>query len=252
IHWSQPEILLYDDDPFIRMSYPDLIEEDGQYFITETQKNVGRVHAIPQPLLDGLFGQFENRSVARDGLALDLPGDQPLPQTVPMPALPEFHTRDGKQPDYRGKDMRAGFSLDFRLQLDSLAPGQTILDSRDDAGSGILVATTDTETVRITMNDGRQESCWDCDRNLLQPGQLHHVGITVDGGPKIVTFIVDGVLCDGGDLRQFGWGRFSPTLRAPNGADTLRIAPAVRSLRLYTRALRTSEMAGNYRASAGQ
>lgn len=27
IQWSQPEILLYDDDPLVRMSYPDLIEE---------------------------------------------------------------------------------------------------------------------------------------------------------------------------------------------------------------------------------
>ena len=28
IRWSQPEIVLYDDDPYIRMSYPDLVEEE--------------------------------------------------------------------------------------------------------------------------------------------------------------------------------------------------------------------------------
>lgn len=38
IEWSQPEILLYDDDPLIRMSYPDLVEDNGKYYITETQK----------------------------------------------------------------------------------------------------------------------------------------------------------------------------------------------------------------------
>jgi hypothetical protein len=53
ICWSQPNILLYDDDPFIRMSYPDLVEENGRFYVTETQKNVGRVHEIPKPLLDG-------------------------------------------------------------------------------------------------------------------------------------------------------------------------------------------------------
>jgi hypothetical protein len=76
----------------------------------------------------------------------------------------------------------------------------------------------------------------------------HHVVITVDGGPKIITFVVDGVLCDGGDQRQFGWGRFSPTLRTPNGAATAKVASAVRSLRFYNRVLRTSEAVGNYRA----
>jgi hypothetical protein len=25
LEWSQPELLLYDDDPYIRMSYPDLV-----------------------------------------------------------------------------------------------------------------------------------------------------------------------------------------------------------------------------------
>ena len=42
IQWSEPEIVLYDDDPYIRMSYPDLVEEDGQYYLTETQKDVAR------------------------------------------------------------------------------------------------------------------------------------------------------------------------------------------------------------------
>ena len=42
IRWSQPEIALYDDDPFIRMSYPDLVEEGGKYYLTETQKDLGQ------------------------------------------------------------------------------------------------------------------------------------------------------------------------------------------------------------------
>jgi hypothetical protein len=70
----------------------------------------------------------------------------------------------------------------------------------------------------------------------------------VDGGPKIITFMVDGVLCDGGTERQFGWGRFSPHLRSLNGAGKVKVDSAVRSLRVYSRALRTSEAVGNFRA----
>jgi hypothetical protein len=248
IEWSQPEILLYDDDPYIRMSYPDLVEDGGRFYVTETQKNIGRVHEIPQPLLDGLFHQWDNRTVAKPGLVLDLPAGQPLPGETPMPKLPEFLARDNKRADHGGKDLRAGFSLDLWLTLDSLQSGQIVLDNRDAADQGILVSTAESAAMAIRLHDGRQQVCWDSDREVLQAGKRHHVVITVDGGPKIITFVVDGVLCDGGDQRQFGWGRYSPTLRTPHGADTLRIAPAVQSLRLYSRPLRTSEAVGNYRA----
>jgi hypothetical protein len=248
IEWSQPEILLYDDDPYIRMSYPDLVEDGGRFYVTETQKSVGRVHEIPKPLLDGLFGQWNNRRMATHGLALTLPAGQPMPKEAPMPKLPEFNQRDTTRADHGGKDLRAGFSLDVWLTLDSLAPRQALLDSRDATGKGILVSTTEAGTLRIALNDGRQEASWASDRGAIDPGPPQHVVITVDGGPKIITFIVNGVLCDGGDERQFGWGRFSPTLRAPNGAATLQIAKPVQSLRLYLRALRTSEAVANFHA----
>jgi hypothetical protein len=75
----------------------------------------------------------------------------------------------------------------------------------------------------------------------------------VDGGPKIITWVIDGVLNDGGEQRQFGWGRFSPTFRDANGAAQLRLPQkgAIQRLRIYSRALRTSEAVGNYRAGVG-
>jgi hypothetical protein len=246
IVWSQPEILLYDDDPFIRMSYPDLVEQGGTFYVTETQKTVGRVHEISNALVDGLFNQFDNRSITTNRLALNL--RQPIPAEAKMPVLPEFNQRDTKSEDQRGKDLRAGFSLDFWLTLDSLAAGQALLDSRTGEGKGILVSTTASGTLRLTLNDGRQEASWQSDQGALQPGKPQHVVITVDGGPKIITFVVNGVLCDGGDERQFGWGRYSPTLRTPNGAAMAKVAPAVQSLRIYARALRTSEAVGHFRA----
>ncbi len=244
IEWSQPEILLYDDDPYIRMSYPDLVEEaDGRFFVTETQKSVGRVHEIPRPLLDGLFGQFTNRVVATNGLLCAVAGG-----AVAMPKLPALHRRDGKAADQRGLDLRAGCSLEFHLDEAASAPGAVWLDSRDATGAGLLVSVVESGRVALVLSDGRQQAGWSSDRWERPP---RHVVITVDGGPKIITFVVDGVLCDGGDERPFGWGRYSPTLRTPNGAETARVDPAVRRLRIYGRALRTSEAVGNYRAAGG-
>ncbi len=33
IAWSEPEILLYDDDLTVRMSYPDFVEDGGRYLL---------------------------------------------------------------------------------------------------------------------------------------------------------------------------------------------------------------------------
>ena len=70
IRWSQPEIVLYDDDPLIRISYPDLIQDGDKHFLTETQKDIARVHEIDRRLLDGLWLQFESAQIATDGLLL--------------------------------------------------------------------------------------------------------------------------------------------------------------------------------------
>ncbi|MGE5531638.1 MAG: sialidase family protein [Bacteroidota bacterium] len=284
ILWSQPEIILYDDDTMVRMSYPDLVEDDGRYFVTETQKDIARVHELDPALLEGLWGQFERAEVAREGLVVEWnptqAGETPAPPggitAFAMPKLPMFLTRDGSRADYGTHDLRQGLALDLWLQLQTLEAGQVLVDTRvfcrarartapstksagETAGgaqvpalqseaAGIALVTTDRGTVEVILNDGRTENRWDCDPGTIEAGVLHHLVVSVDGGPKIITFVVDGKLCDGGEARQFGWGRFSPNLRTPEGGNTLRLAPQVKNLRLYGRSLKTSEAISNYHA----
>ena len=250
IQWSQPEIVLYDDDPYIRMSYPDLVEDGGQYFLTETQKEIARVHAVDADLLAGLWRQFDaEQQVARDGILLELEGD--LPEDTQMPALPVFSQRDPRPP-FGTEDLRRGFSVELWVVFDALAEGQVLLDGRTENGQGMSLRTSGHGTVEITLDDGRTRNRWDCDPGMLEPDRLHHVVVTVDAGPKIITFVVDGKLCDGGDCRQFGWGRFSRDLRHANGSTAVRVGPSlkgeIRCLRIYGRAPRTSEVVGNFRA----
>ena len=246
ILWTQPEIILYDDDPYLRMSYPDLVEDGGRYYVTETQKDVARVHELDPALLEGLWGQFERAEVTREGLLLDVAGGET--RETPLPALPALSRRDYRRADHGTLDLRAGFALDLWFSLPDLAAGRVLADGRDDFGAGLALVTTDRGTVEIVLNDGRTENRWDCDPGLLTPGKLHHLVASIDGGPKVITFVVDGRLCDGGEGRQFGWGRYSPHLRTPQGSGVLRLCEAVRHLRLYGRYLRTSEAISNYRA----
>ena len=253
IHWSQPEIVLYDTDPKNclfdsktglpgpggGMSYPDLIEQHGRYWITETQKTLARVHPIDPTLLDDLWNQGSVKTVSDKGLVLDLDAEAVRKGDAEMPPLPSL-AKGG------------GFSIDFWIRRNVSASGQIVLDSRDDQGRGIEVTTGDHNTLRIDMNDGRNSGFWSCDRDLVAPGDWHHVAIIVDGGPNVISMVVDGVLCDGGQTSTYGWGRIAPELGDVRGSDRLRIATSfegeLKRLRVYNRYLRTSEAIANFHA----
>jgi len=276
IQWSQPEIGLYDDDPYIRMSYPDMVQEGGRTLLTETQKDKATIHEIAPELLEAMWNQFSSAEVAQEGLIVELPkAGTAMPATAPMPRLPTFLERDRDRADYGTRDLRQGFSVELWFRLDLLKPGQILLDNRSANGQGFCLRTTDRGTIEIVLNDGRTENRWDCDPGIVQVGKTHHLVAVIDGGPRIISFIVDGQFNDGGAFRQFGWGHYSPNLRevnaspvpAPGMSDErepterpshkgrtqmLRIGPdlegKILSVRLYGRYLTTSEAIGNYRA----
>jgi hypothetical protein len=250
LYWSEPEVLLYDDDPNVRMSYPDLIEETingrHRYFITETQKTTARVHELDPTLLEGLWRQFDQRSITRSGLVLDLTSAQTKPgAALALPPLPNLATG-------------AGFTIEGWVRWQELSPGQVLFDARDSQGKGLALQLSDRFTLKLIMNDGTRESSWDSDpgtvAGTLKTNVWQHFAVIVDGGPKLISFVIDGVLNDGGATRQFGWGRFSPALADVNGLSSARLAPdlygEVRAFRIYNRALRTSEAVSNFRAEA--
>ena len=240
IHWSQPELVLYDSDPGTRISYPDFLEDGDRAFLLTTDKTLARVHEVDPDLLDMLWRQLELAELAPEGLALQVSADAIRAQEVQD--LPELPALDSHQ----------GFSLDCWVRFADLDPAQVILDTRLDSGVGLLLATSDSGTLKLSLNDGAREEAWDCDQGVLAADRWHHVGIIVDGGPRLVSFVVDGQLGDGGALRQFGWGRLCRYLGDCNGESGALIAPhfrgELRVFRYYARPLRVSELVGNYRA----
>ncbi len=236
MHWSQPEIVLYDPDHAVRISYPDLVEEEGRYWITETQKSVARVHEIEASLIEGLWRQGKERRRVRAGLAIS--ATVPFENTLEMPALAPL-------------DEGGGFSLETTFHLQREGEG-LMLQSRGGRGKGLVLVITPENQLRFEMSDGETRFQWETDPGVLRVGETHHVTLTVDGGPKIMTFIVDGVMCDGGEHRQYGWGRFPEALGSINSGQPMRVGQRARArmkdLHIYTRPLRTSEAVANYHA----
>ncbi len=249
IVWSEPEVLLYGHDlrPATgRISYPGLLEADGAYWLFETQKTRARVHRLDAPLLAAAWGQQDARSVTKLGLAVEADSEDLADGAFPMPELPDL--ADG-----------GGVTIDLRLTWPKPPVKGLILDARDRNGEGLAVAATEEGTAEVYLHDGRTTVRWDCDPGLLTPGRTHRVIFIVDAGPRIVSVVVDGKLCDGGEHRPYGWTHFArPVVRRPkpaaavlkdvNGAPRAKVAGSIRHVRIYTRALRTSEAVGNCRA----
>lgn len=252
LHWSQPEIGAYVEGGLLGCSYPDLIEDGGNFYLSSTQKTEARVQEIEAELLEGLWQQHTLRNVATNGLALNLSGAQCAGNSTAK--APRLAPLTGQVQRRNSRDDTAGsLTLDVAVRFLNLAPGQNILDARDDAGRGYVLRTGERGTLRFEMSDGWQAAFWESDPDLLKPDSLQHIVVIVDGRAKAISFVINGALCDGGAARQFGFGRFNPTMKDISGGKNLQLAPQLQGelkhVRVYTRALRTSEAVGNFRAA---
>jgi len=236
VEWSQPEILLYDDDVFLRVSYPDMIELDDGMYISETQKDVARIHHIDPGFLQRFWAQFAGLEVDPVDCILSV---EPGGCVVEMPALPKFSQRDMRKADRGIVDLRQGFS--FVLNVSVSGQNEILLDNRTASGRGVLLEVTSDGALRLIMSDTQTKALNDSEAGVLSPGRTHSVAVIVDGGPKTVSFVVDGKFCDGGTQRQFGWSRFSPNLRDTAGHPQMIIGDAVSRVEIYNRALMTCE-----------
>lgn len=165
IRWSDPEILLYDPDRDLRISYPDLVETDDGFYFTQTQKTIARVSAAPKGLIEGML----NPAAPTDGCALQ--GDFDCPD---------------------------GFTFTALLSADS---GDVVHISGAD-GALIRLEVRRRRAV-LTVHDG--ECATVAFSDALADG-FHRVSAIADAQAQIVTFVVDGVLSDGGE-RPRGWFR---------------------------------------------
>ncbi len=260
--WSQPEVLLYHDDPKVRMSYPDLIEVDGEYYVTETQKDVARVHHIDKTLLEGMWTQLDEKVLTESPKAMEshLSGMMSAGKKIGM----DWEWKGG--PDQKEHwnfnipnlpSLKAGgWTVEFTMsRLENLDSELTLLDARDGQGKGIAVTAVPGPegtgyAVRIDFGDGERQATWDTDPGVLLGSLIYHqIAFIVDGGPNLITVVVDGKLCDGSLKRQWGFGRFSPEMDNVNGANWMTVHPAVGFVNIYGRYLRTAEVVSNYAAA---
>ncbi len=207
IQWGEPELLLYHGDVRKGMSYPDMIEDGGRYFFTETDKTTARTHEVPAEFLNKMWDALEGRPI--DIAAKELEGN----------VLPELCGGGG-----------------FALEFEVTEPG-VVFDSTGVDGRGVRVEWTPERRIVFSIDDSRQEA-----RAVSQRvPELRKAVIIVDGGPGVISFVVDGRLLDGGDEFEFGWRRFNPQMRSCVNPAPWRTGDAVKKFRVWDAALMTAE-----------
>ena len=240
--------------------YPDIVTDNDGVYITETYKaspaSEARTHTVPPRLLALLASQRTLDAIASGGLTLTPGGAaSELPAAY---ALPNF----GNYPR-----ARYGFSLDCTLvpgaAKAAAKAGTPLFEASSSSGGARVELSLDADgvaTLSLSDSDGTlAQHVTDpvCSRRLSSPGEAHQLTAVADGGPKMLLFLVDGHLCDGGpqglahsaaspvaEGPPAGWLLFDPSLRDVSAATSVRAGPGVllAGLRLYPRALYTSEV----------
>lgn len=273
--FSQPEIMLYAHDPINRISYPDCIEEYNEatgswdIFLSETQKTTARVHRLDMRIIDAMrqeLSWYDSTGLCSVQATEDLYEHDPIfcwesgqPEEFKMPFIPHFNARDEKLDGYGSKSLRQGLTIEFDLLWKPENPGSVLLDSFTTDSRGLRVFLDFDGHLVVQFSDGQTMAAATLQEKLLQEGKEHHISIIIDGGPRVICFVVDGIFCDGSDDRQFGWGRFSRDLEHINTEDTVAIGRRrdgafsydgmIRRVCLYGDAFLTSEALWSYSRS---
>lgn len=211
LHWTQPELALYDTVRSNGHGYPDIVSaKDGHVYLTETFKNTpgarAGVHKLDARMLELLFGQHNTTrlSIAADTFAFAAPKKQP-------PAGPSFLQLPTSQffPDFNNYTAnRDGMTLELRMTTPQGGKDNEILFASHDvdpagdqlSGMQLKQSVAGNVTVEILSSSGQAVS-WTtdptCSAQLGTPGE-HYFAMVIDVGPGMVLFFVDGKLCDGG------------------------------------------------------
>ena len=262
IRWNQPEIALwwdgtgFEDRPDWNPDwaivdgpgYPDWVEfDDGTLAFVESNKLAVRFHVVDPRLLHYLRHQPELSAMPTEGLVLDhvpSPGD---PGEIAAPVLADLRAGGGftmvvliEGDTHHGASRQVLVSA---LSNVTAALGEEPTDRRITKGYEIAVA-ADGE-VELFVTDGFDQTfrhATTIGSDGVNDGSRHVVAFVVDGGPKVVSVVVDEHLDDGGEHLPQGWAFVPPGLGEIGGSRAqLHAGGRLVRYALFDRALLTSE-----------
>eukprot|EP00939_MAST-03C_sp_MAST-3C-sp1_P003785 g3785.t1 len=263
ILWSQPEIGIYDreyrggtsgggypDFVFTRNEsnrFPDVTIVAAQKGLPQPQKSRAYVVNVEPSLIEQLCLQHINAGDISGFTPAVVVDENRLGQNVTSPSLPATGKGATREQD--------GFTIVMR-SVDTLFFGG------DESSDGVLfesaflrlvsgTSPTTKAMMNFTFHDTTGASfngqlgamCLSLLASDVAHGS-HFFAIVVDAGAGVVSFIVDGVFCDG----SWGWIGVAGIDTIPSSGTLVAKTP----LAIYTRALTTSQLVSMYRGHLGR
>ncbi|SEO27062.1 BNR repeat-like domain-containing protein [Mucilaginibacter gossypiicola] len=238
IAWSQPEVLLYDPTllPSLLLSYPDLIEDNGGYFVTETQKKEARFHKVNPALFEMLWDQGTKSQLIESYLVADF-----KKATGPSVGTPIKVTSQSRWNGVSLNIRMTGFKANDTLAVSQSADGQ----------SSVRIVAQNNGTVAINLyTNNKLILSYDCGSS-----RIHHddqtdnvISFMLDNRSRVLSSMVNGVLYNGNNNTKQGWVRLPANFDfKPVSTFTIK-SDAVKEARLFNSGMSTSEMLSEYRS----
>lgn len=218
LSFSEPRILLYDRDPNLGISYPDMLLLGGKCYISETQKSITRMHEIPTAFLERLWEPDTCGERIFSATAEKLCSGEPivLPQGV----------FDGKQI----------ITLCMDADLTNLPAGTVLLKAVSDEPNGSKaewrLESDENGALRVLCQKDAVSSAAPIQRERVLGGK-HRLSVTFDASADVLHAASDGVFLDGGEEYRRGWSRFGGAFPVMDAAIMQINGTYIRSLDIY-------------------
>ena len=183
--WSEPEPVLFGKvfKHNAGMSYPDLVEQDGRYYLTATNKERARLFELPKEMVEALWGQLLTDS--------------------------ESTVRLGENPGESVSLDEESLSILFDV-VSNTASKKILYDGFDRNGKGIRVSANENGSLAVEVADDSSALPFVWNTDAPKSGStVGRYALIFDGPADLLYVVKDGALQDGGGERDFGWGRFS-------------------------------------------
>jgi BNR repeat-like domain/Concanavalin A-like lectin/glucanases superfamily len=178
LHFGPPEILLYDPDPRVRISYPDLVlEQDGLYLL-ETQKTRARTHRFEWDFVEALFER--------------------APRT-------REQTPDLVGPFHSERSPVTGWTFEAWIQLEEDGARPLRLWHGEEEDRAITLSVEEDGALALELRDGERTTRHGTESGIIRAGAVQHIAVVFDLQANILRWIVDGRVLDGGTERNRGW-----------------------------------------------
>jgi hypothetical protein len=237
--YGQPEILFYHTTgDRLSISYPDLIEYDGKLMITETQKQIARIHTVSERLQNALLNQ-DTVSAKLDGISMS----ELKTNGVPKQTYSKVNHSD--RTEWKEIPENSGTTWIFEGIFNK---GDSVISAHNKQRGGFKVDVTEEGTLRCyaageAANFTLESSIILCD------GKKHHVAWIMDNAACISYLVIDGIFDNGGNVSECGW-RFIPyQLSFINAVKDVSFGANVSDVRLIPNSILTADAIGDWRAS---